>query len=393
MTTQIPRMIDTMKIKIPRSEFLIQKESFFRDEDHRMLKTDNQMRTRITNWEFYMKNKNAGLYKPKFALTSSSSTIDSEFLVLEFSVPKLLFGTSLHSVGKSHYEFLIDKIHEFLQEIHISISREAIENATVVAIAYCKNVRMDNICTAYQAIGLFDKLNYIPRTDIRRITYENQSGYGVKFFNTALSFAMYDKIAEIVNNARTKEEADIAKQFKKQGFVTLKNQNPIREVLRFEVTLQNKRAVDQAMKPFIGKKESYTLKDVYSQRISESLLHDAVEKLSNHPARDLILLPNLEHPMLTAAIHKYTKTRMQRSEIIRLIQDIRNIGIQECRRLFITEMTPRTWRKRLSILHKISQELDWEELPIVTEREVLQHIMQQFNVETKHLKPKQLQLL
>lgn len=386
-------MIDTIQIKIPRAEFLIERGSFFCDEDLRNQRDDDRVRQKMTNWEFRQNGKSKNLYIPKFWLEYTSWQPLPDYLVLEFSVPKFLLGTSLYSVSDVHYESLISSVQDFLREIHVRTSIEAIENAIVTQIAYCKNIQLDYICTAYQGIAIFDRLNYVPRSGIKRTSYEDESGYSVKFYNSARSLAIYEKLPEVANHATTKLEADIATQWKKTGIVTTPDQPPIREVIRFELTLQNKKAVNQALRPELGKKACYTLRDVFNQKLAEKLLRDAVDELSNHPAREFIFTPDLSHPLLLSAIRKHAPTRLYQSEMIAIIRGIQEVGIQRYRQRFIDQLTLRTWQTRCSVLKKISMDIDWEHLEKVSERDILRYIMNQFHIEPKHIRPTQLSLI
>lgn len=357
------------------------------------METNAGTRLKSTNWEFRSRAKYEHVYIPKFWLEYTSLRHDPDYLVLEFSVPKFLLGTSLYSVTMDHYEFLIDELHSFLQKIHVSTSKTTIENAIIVQVAFCKNIRLDDIATAAQAIAVFDRLNYIPRADTHRNSYQNESGYGIKFFNSAQSFGIYEKLPEIIHSAVTPEEVDIARQWKKNGVVSTKHQSPIREVLRFELTLQNKKAVNQTLCPILGKQADYSLKQTYSATIASTLLRRTMNQLANHPAREFIYAPDFTHPMLISAIRKYAPTRMYESEMLAIMRGIQEKGVQKYRQEFLDRMTLRTWQTRSAILRKISNEIDWEHIPQTSERDIVRYMMQQFGIEPKHIRATQLPLI
>ncbi len=388
-------MIDTIQMKMSTDKIHVEHEWFFKHK--RYSYTDNrkdQTLVKATNNDYRREKKKLNQYVPKFWIEHTTWNKTPDYFVLEFSIPKFLFDTSLYAVTIDHYAHLVEQIQKFLrEELHVHADFQTISEAVITQAAFCKNIRLDDTCTTNQALETLAHLNYRPRSSWEKKTYENEGGTGIKMYNTASSFAVYEKLPEVAAHAVTMLEIEIGKQWRTGGTVIIPHSPPLREAIRFEFTLQNKNAVNQTMKKYVREKKEYTLHDLFTPNVAKEILRQEVDQILNHPARDFIFVTDFNHPKLVTAIRKHTKSEMYCSEILVMIQGIKELGLAGYRRQFLRRYDIRTWHRRWQILRLVLEEIDWHKIPHISDREILLFLLEKFEIKAKYARPKQLTLL
>ncbi len=83
-------------------------------------------------------------------------------LMMTFSVPKLLYGNSLQEVSELHFEKVLNTLKKALLGVGIAIESNALINARVSAIHFCKNILLP------RDIRMQDILAELHRVDINK---------------------------------------------------------------------------------------------------------------------------------------------------------------------------------------------------------------------------------
>lgn len=330
-----------------------------------------------TNNKYYNDKIKAGLYIPKYWIEQCNFGLPTDYLVLEFSAPKLLYGTNLIEVKENELHNLVDKLFSFLQEIKVEVLQKDIVSGIVTLVAYGKNINVDKCYSPKQVIGVLSNFNYLPRSECELKNLAITKGTSLKYYNNHASLVVYDKMAEIQQGNRTLGEKKIIEGYKNQGGVISKCYG---ETIRFEYTLQCKRAVQQAMKLYYGVKRDYTLEDIFKDKINKEILNKKIDQVFNHPLNSIVVLSSFDVPVIEEAINKHYKYLGSRNNLKSAIDCLRSGGLKKLRQNTIQDYSKRTWYRYSNLLKKITKEIDLPNTENNTNLDALLFIIKAFGI-------------
>lgn len=149
---------------------------------------------------------------------------NKEYLYIEFSAPKLLFGNNLEELSQEDIPRLFEILQITLEKMGVSISITELSKARVVKVHFGKNIILPS--NIFPSI-LIDKLrgtNWNNRFSGLIRDYNN-NGSSLRIGNKSREIIIYDKVAEL-----TQEKAN-------KQLVTLVRNNGV-QILRLEIRLK-----------------------------------------------------------------------------------------------------------------------------------------------------------
>ena len=200
------------------------------------------------------------------------------FLVIEFSVGKLINGENLTPIKETDLPRMTDKLMEFFNQIGLCITRKDILNSIPLLVAVGKNINITDLCyadTAIKAISMFDDRF---RSERNLNLKKCNQGCSINFNNRQSTFKIYNKIKELQNNAKTKQEKNIVNKIKSEEWII--------EAIRLETTLKTKQAIKQKFKNLINGEP--TLEKIFKEDLWLELIQDEVKNIYNQPIKNFV---------------------------------------------------------------------------------------------------------
>jgi len=223
-------------------------------------------------YPFHLNKKDPIKYYPKLTLLSYAGKITQRpqiELTIDFSAPKILFNNNVDEIEENDFGKLVDALLSRLHEMGIKTTYEAIENAKVYKLDFCKNILLTNYETVSNATSTIRKFDIPKRLKIYNDRFQNE-GHALRICNTQQQIVIYDKVKDAFKNKGEAEDKDKTNYQQRLLKAIQSHRNPI-EILRLEVRLLNKRKLNS--------RESY-------ENIIWDLLEDTME-LSEETRRDI----------------------------------------------------------------------------------------------------------
>ena len=286
-SNSLKTMIDTTTLQLKRMEIEGKYLSRFESLTSSKAKTHRY---------FFNPNVKKDGYLPKITIKKLEGQRDwyTESIDIEFSAPKILYGTNYFGVDENDYNKLLDNLLEKLGFIFNGspLTKAQIQQSNIKTIAFVFNFILPD-----SSSRPIEFLKVIPFLDIGKnynrikntyFTEENELGYCGRIYNKQVGFKIYDKGAELINNPKTPEEIETASKIK-QGLLPIK-------IIRIEITYQNKFTLKRhlATKTDGNHKRERHLFEVFNNKLCQSILLESFNKLAdevNIQALDIPLYP------------------------------------------------------------------------------------------------------
>jgi hypothetical protein len=259
-------MIDTIILTIPKEKIISVDMSYYGTPVW-----DLQARTRM--YDKYVKNPSSqdmasGLYFPYITgYRRKNNRLEwDQTIRIQFSAPKLIYYNNLDELSESQFSAVVSALRDRLERMGIRITRQDLENASVVSVHYARNVVLKDGFTAQYVISQLGKIHLNKRFDFSRARFTNDGQCLYAHTNTH-EFVIYDKIADL--NKDKKRSTDREQTAYQLGlFEKLKESH---EIVRFEARLAQKKKMNSLFKQ-LGFVENPTFKDVFSAEKSKGVL-------------------------------------------------------------------------------------------------------------------------
>ena len=335
-------------------------------------KTNNAYRNEMTK---------KGIYIPKYSISETNFGSLENMLKLEFSAPKLLYGTNFKEVSQKDFSAVVDKLVAFLRSIQVTTDRSEIADAVVTLAAYAQNIPVGKFGSTSEILWVMGHFDYRPRSEQtkrerHKELHERDGLAELKYYNDNSHLTLYDKPLEILVDPITKEENEIAEAVRK---------GVIGETLRVELTLHTKHAVRQALSGIYGKQSTFTFAEAFNDNVRNTLLHNEIDTVFNHPLQKIVLLTCFDRDVFNRVIEKYCHTLAQRREMRVALPIIFTEGLLAYRRDILKHATLRTWFRYQERLKRIC---DGIQLPQgataqLNNTEFLEYFLSQFGIKSK----------
>lgn len=322
-------MIDSVTLRI--TDFIVYSDKHFTKAHHKELKGEfgvfGVYTTRYTTYPQQCAKE--GRYFPQVTIierkrrTKRGMMPASRDLLVQVSLPKLVFGTSIFDFDERLMSVAASRISETLKEIGLGVSPEVVLKAVVTRVDFSKIIQIaPSYGTTDRILRALAPYDMKQSSDFNRRDYhDGRDGFYVKFYNSSQGLVLYDKFDEIVANGKTNLEQEIARQYK-QGKWT-------KGALRIELSLQKKQTVDSAMRQFTRtKKMQFTLQEVAKNALAKSCLLRVFESVYVTDFNRLVRLAGLKDTELVQVIENHTDNFRDRAVLYYLAHRIRDRGLK-----------------------------------------------------------------
>ena len=253
-------MFDTIKNAIPMAKVRLNKDEFQLSETNVTSHFCKYIRE-ITDEE-----KQRFGYFPTIEICSCGD-IDSGYLTLRFSAPRLIYDSNLFEVIESDFDKVILMLHQKLRNIGIYVQECDIRNSAVWELHTCQNFDMTNNIGVTRTLKTFDKLIFNKKlnnsgtqychTDINKGSLVEGRKWSV--FCDSYEVCFYDKFAQILQEERARD------------FVNdIQTNTGIEQMLRFEYRLYKSPSVKKALND-AGLKANLTFEQIFKREVVQKL--------------------------------------------------------------------------------------------------------------------------
>lgn len=310
------------------------------------------------------KDIDSGLYFPR--LTGIKRKIEGRadsFIKIEFSIPKLLYKNNLDEVEENDFNVILELLQDRLTRMGIIVQEKYLRYASVSAVHYSKNIQLVEGYTSQFVISELNKVDIRKSFDFTKTRFMND-GQSICAYANAHSFVIYDKIADLKKDSKRAIDKDQTK-YQMSLFDEL-DKKELYEVLRFEIRLSKKQKLNSLFKK-LGFPENPTFKDVFSKKISQSVVSYYWKTLIEN--NSLLLFSFVTGPkdilkqVLIADPSLKPKQALYFTSLIIMTKD--GNGTRELRSILSKYSDNRTWyrikddiKKVVSLVKKVRQR-DW----------------------------------
>ena len=154
----------------------------------------------------------SGIYKPK--LTISKKRIQNGIsisLLIEFSIPKLIFGNNFEEVTEEHFDIIIQVLQDVLLSMAVEIEQNILINAKVIRIHYSKNLVITQYSTCCEVLKIMEKADISKRLDFARSDYKN-NGEIIRYHASSYELSFYDKMKDLRTATQLSEKRAFERQ-------------------------------------------------------------------------------------------------------------------------------------------------------------------------------------
>lgn len=216
-------------------------------------------------------------YLPFVRITFDKETKKTKLLFIA-SLCKLVHGTNYYAIDENDYIICMERIEECCSLLGVTVNKKQIETGIIKKVAFAHNfILADDFPYPSEYLPLLTQLDAGVRyKEVQNCKFiEDTYGYVWKQYNQNTSLGFYDKRAELINNAITPEGKEIV-ALCKQGLLPS-------NILRFEVTYQNKESVNQHLYTYLKGEinQNRHLKDIFNNKLVQTILMKEFNKLLN----------------------------------------------------------------------------------------------------------------
>jgi len=274
----------------------------------------------------YQKNwKKRGVYCPLFTLASrrGGNKEPVKTLDIQFSLPKIIYGTNAYEVDTYEMDRIIKNLLFFANGLGINITASELERSVVRRIDFSKIIALPPyLGMADKTVIGLSRFDYKPESGFQYQGYESgRNGAKVKFHNSTQGFVLYDKIGEVINNGYTKQENYLIEKFNKDQVK--------RNLIKLELSLQRKDSMEALLRNYIcGKKKDFNLREIISEKQAvKKILISAFDKVYSSTHMGLITLSEMEENRLLDHLYSSNLSHHQIEKLFFWVRMATNFGI------------------------------------------------------------------
>lgn len=302
-------MIDTITLAFKEDQYIITDTKYFVGRSTKQI--NGRFSISSTFSDMATQSKKQGKYFPHVEIpkrTVGKDRSESSYLLVQVSIPKLLYGTNLFEIDETNYSDFCQRLSQELRKVKVIVTPDNVADAIVKRVDLCKSIILPAYFgTAKQVIYRLQKFNHKPDSDFTIKEFRDGSKeFFLKYLNTTQGYVIYDKAAEMVANGYTDIELPIVKH--------LKDGKLIRRILRFELSLQRQQSLEALLRRHIpGKEKGFTVKDLFSNKQAlRNILLEVFDRIYS-PAHTLLV----------------TLSEMQENEFELQLQSLSNLTLQQ----------------------------------------------------------------
>ena len=270
-------MIDTIKLAIPIND----------SQDLSKVAFETPLNAVIIGSTSYFRTfrnpipaeRRLGIYRPGLTFIRRPTGIDKSInmLLVEMSLPKLIFGNNFEEIAENDFETIISLLTRNLKEMGALITPEQIRKASVVKVDLCKNI----ILPEYVSVPSIT--NQIRKADISMIydpdyTKFRNGGHIFHVHCNTSDIAFYDKIADL-RQGKISEKRGFEQDYYVQTKLLKVLQQNKRDILRVEVRLNSKKKIKTELKTIGIDCEDLIFENIFRADLARSILSNHWNKI------------------------------------------------------------------------------------------------------------------
>jgi len=188
-----------------------------------------------------------GVYLPRLtvikAIRNGGYVIE---LKIELSLPKLFFGNNFDELENNNFLRIIRLLSRALYSMEVEVAFEYLENASVSAIHYSKNIHLKNYTSCSMVLSELQKIDLSQKIDVGSEKFRN-GGHALHFHTNTRDLVFYDKMKDL-EQAKVSEKRAIEKDNLIQMALFDEFPNPkALQVLRMELRLGNPQEIKRTL--------------------------------------------------------------------------------------------------------------------------------------------------
>lgn len=260
-------MLDTVALTLNSHDFVIAAPDRF-SPSAEIMTTSRKIKGRIACTQ-YIKDKN--VYYPRLTLSCIPGRQESMVsLRIEASLPKLLYGNNFDEMTDGDLPAVVCLLQKRLVDMGVQVSEQALQQASVSAIHFSKNIVLGDYATCSMIITELQKVNVSKRLDISRTTFLN-GGIAVRYHANHHEIIIYDKWADL-QQSKISPKRGLERDYHTQHtFLSQSKKSASCEVLRLEIRFARRTALRTILKT-IDQERDLTLAALFSIKLSQAVL-------------------------------------------------------------------------------------------------------------------------
>jgi hypothetical protein len=260
-------MIDTVCLLIPKDKLTIL------DLSGRGVPSWN-LQSNTEQYQKFVKNPSkkdldSGIYFPRLTGYNRKNFAQEANVRIEFSAPKLLYQNNLDELENKDFADLLEALQYRLRIMGVIVSKATLQNASVSAIHFSKNILLKDGYTVSHLISEINKVDLRKSFDFAKTRYIND-GQSLYAHATTHQLVIYDKVADM---GKDKKRAIDKEQtlYQRTLFAELNKDPDLKEVIRFEIRLSKKQKMNKVLEG-LGYTKNPTFKQVFNSEISKKVV-------------------------------------------------------------------------------------------------------------------------
>lgn len=200
-------MIDTVRLILDEGTFVIQRPWLFQPNAQGILdmaksaRGSGLIKAVLNPSKDDLKNGN---YSPRLTLRRRPPNVTE--LVIEFSIPKLLYGNNFDEVSEHDFGALMAKLTEKLADVGVYVRHQDLKYAPVGAIHYGKNIVLSRHTLCQSLIRMLNKVQVNLWFDVNKVDFRNE-GHLYKVHSNHFELAFYDKVKDLKQAQKSEKRA------------------------------------------------------------------------------------------------------------------------------------------------------------------------------------------
>lgn len=217
--------------------------------------------------------RNMGIVTPNVSFVSRPRTGGrTPELLIEVSLPKLLFGNNFQEVSDLDFEAICQKLANSLSRAGIPIAIEQLVTADVRKIDFCKNVIFNDYTSVSSIVKDIRTADMSKRNDNQLTDYRNGGHIYHIMHTNSLDVSLYDKVADLKQGKISEHRAHESTNYTQFKLLDTFDSNKSLSVARFEVRLNSKAKIRHELSRFEIPTSHITFKSIYRSDIAKKVL-------------------------------------------------------------------------------------------------------------------------
>lgn len=269
-----------------------------------------------------------------------SKEIDKTIYIMRitFSLPKLLYWNSIQEAVNVDAQLVVNKLKKALGLAGITFKDDAVENATVEAVHFCKNILLPKEITMRDIIEELSKIDLTKASDLMERRIKN-NGQVLTLYSGIIEHTFYNKIADIerTKNKRS-DKTNVSYEKTLVNEYSLKNT----EIFRYEFRIKKTATVKSKVNKILGRdsKTPVVFNDLFSEDLSKNILIKNWSEIITKPENQLALFDEKDKTQIMLHIFEETKRKEEKAHGMNnaftyygIIAIIKDFGVKELKRI------------------------------------------------------------